>query len=42
MSRKDDLGEDLTAERAEALGQEDLASTWLTGVGEGRRPLKDF
>ena len=35
MRRKDDLGDDLTAERAKALGQEDLASTWLTGVGEG-------
>lgn len=42
VRRKDDLGDDLTAERAKALGQEDLASTWLTGVGEGRRPLKDF
>lgn len=42
VRRKDDLGEDLTAECAKALGREHLAATSLTGVGEGRRPLREF
>ena len=42
MRRKDDLGEDHPEERAKALGREHLASTQLTGVGEGKRPLKDL
>lgn len=39
MRRKDDLGEDLTAERAEALGREHLAATSLTGVGKAAKGI---